>query len=163
MQNKPEYEIEVGKDYENKSGEIVKVTGINLDNGIMGWFYTVYVSNSSYYTYKSHIVHFKHGPVQKFTTHYDMLTPVLTSLPTTGPKIYRTNGKITFMNSKGNTYDLDKEEVENWLKEGITMHTPYGSSFASSLIKCNHNWVTTIGFNSEYIDCSKCGAKKEEV
>lgn len=29
-------------------------------------------------------------------------------------------------------------------------------------ISCNHNWVTTQGFNSEYIDCNICGAKKED-
>ena len=26
-----------------------------------------------------------------------------------------------------------------------------------------HEWVTTMGFNSEYVDCKLCGIKKEEV
>lgn len=79
------------------------------------------------------------------TNPFTELTP-----PVTGPKFYTKNGSLKAIDSDGNEYALNKEDV--------SLDRVYGR-----FTPCDHEWVTTIGFNSEYIDCAKCGAKKEEV
>lgn len=102
--------------------------------------------------------------IEEITVDSDEFTEALSILPTTIPKIYQTNGgEVKFMNSKGDVYDLNKEDINLvWKWRGNNdWYQPI--DYNNKEADCAHEWVTTIGFSSEYTDCSKCGAKKEEV
>jgi len=53
----------------------------------------------------------------------------------------------------------DKINIEVWTGNK-NWYQLLGSPFTNN---CSHEWITTIGFSSEYVDCAKCGIKKEEV
>lgn len=99
----------------------------------------------------------------EMTLNTNDFTEVQNTPPATGPKFYTKNRILKAMDSDGIEFDLNKENINLvWKWRGNNdWYQPI--DYNNKETDCSHEWVTTVGFSSEYIDCSKCGAKKEEV
>ena len=133
-----EYTIKVGNLYINKTDkEIVKVVWIFKE------YYTfqVFLADNTYVLYSHEDKEEDSHEVTEFNTTEDMLIPLSTIV----------DSSDCFWTEDGRVSIRGKEE---YLRN---LNSPHPIKY------CMHEWVVTEGFNSEYIDCSKCGAKKEEA
>jgi hypothetical protein len=81
-----------------------------------------------------------------------------------GPKFYTKNGSLKAIDSDGNEYALNKEDINLvWGKWRGNNDWYQPIDYNNEEVGCSHEWVTTVGFSSEYVDCAICGIKKEEV
>lgn len=152
----------------------------NIYNPIGDSYYIYFINEGMYPFYKPVVTDIKYdinNNIIEMTLDTDKFTEALSTPPATGPKIYQQNGQIIFKDSdlKATTSSERLANLQKMLSMGFLTQEQYrkalfGETDYTSLDRvygrwksCAHEWVTTVGFSSEYTDCSKCGAKKEEV